>query len=68
MLRSIQSKLVLVYLLLIVVAIELASLYLLQELERSYISKEQDDLDLSAQLLAGQLSNFITDYRLNPAA
>ncbi|MFZ5823744.1 MAG: ATP-binding protein [Bacillota bacterium] len=68
MLRSIQSKLVLVYLLLIVVAMELASLYLLQELQRNYISKEQNDLDQSAQLLAGQLSTFIKGDRLDPEA
>lgn len=68
MLRSIQSKLVLVYLLLIVVAMELASLYLLKELERNYINKAQDDLDQSAQLLAGQLSTFMIDDLLDPAA
>lgn len=68
MLRSIQGKLVLVYLLLIVVAMELASLYLLKELERNYISKVQEDLDASAQLLAGQLSNFVIDDVLDPAA
>lgn len=68
MLRSIQSKLVLVYLLLIVVAMELAGLYLLQELERTYISKVQDDLDQSAQLLVGQLSNFMLEDLLDPAA
>lgn len=68
MFRSVQSKLVLVYLLLIVVAMELASLYLLKELEGSYIGKVQDDLDQSAQLLAGQLSNFLVGDRLDPAA
>ncbi|MEW8977834.1 MAG: ATP-binding protein [Symbiobacterium sp.] len=68
MLRSIQGKLVVVYLLLIVVAMELASLYLLRELERSYIGKVQDDLHQSAQLLAGQLSNFIVDGSLDAAA
>lgn len=68
MLRSIQSKLVLVYLLLIVVAMELAGLYLLKELERNYIAKVQDDLDQSAQLLAGQLTNFMKDDLLDPEA
>ena len=68
MFRSIQGKLVVVYLLLIVVAMELASLYLLRELERSYIGKVQDDLHQSAQLLAGQLSNFIRGDRLDPEA
>ncbi len=68
MFRSIQGKLVVVYLLLIVVAMELASLYLLRELERSYIGKVQDDLHQSAQLLAGQLSNFIRNDRLDPEA
>ncbi|MBP2019470.1 two-component system sensor histidine kinase VicK [Symbiobacterium terraclitae] len=67
MLRSIQGKLVVVYLLLIVVAMELASLYLMRELERSYIGKVQDDLHQSAQLLAGQLSNFVVDDRLDAA-
>ncbi len=68
MFRSIQGKLVVVYLLLIVVAMELASLYLLRELERSYIGKVQDDLHQSAQLLAGQLSNFVVNDRLDPEA
>jgi len=59
--------LVVVYLLLIVVAMELASVYLMRELERSYIGKVQDDLHQSAQLLAGQLSNFVVDDRLDAA-
>jgi len=67
-LRSIQTKFVVVYLLLIVVAMELASLYLVRELEGSYIGKVQDDLHQSAQLLAGQLSNFIVDGRLDAPA
>ncbi|MBY6276791.1 sensor histidine kinase [Symbiobacterium thermophilum] len=68
MFRSIQGKLVVVYLLLIVVAMELASLYLMRELERSYIGKVQDDLHQSAQLLAGQLTNFFAGDRLDPEA
>lgn len=68
MLRSVQNKLVLVYLLLIVVAMELAGLYLLRELEGVYLGKVQDDLDQSAQLLAGQLSNFIQGDRPDEGA
>lgn len=68
MLRTIQSKLVVVYLLLILVAMELASLYLLRQLESSYIGKAQDDLHQSAQLLAGQLSNFVVGGRLDAEA
>lgn len=67
MFRSIQSKLVLVYLLLILVAMELTGLYLLQQLESAYVGKVQEDLKQSAQLLIGQLSNFVTDENVDKA-
>jgi two-component system, OmpR family, sensor histidine kinase VicK len=56
--RSIQSKLIIVYLLLILVAMQLSMVYLLKELERGYVRQEQDTLSQSAQLLVGQLSNY----------
>ncbi len=68
MFRSIQSKLVMVYLLLILVAMELTGLYLLQQLERAYVGGAQEDLQNSAQLLIGQLSNFVADDKVDAAA
>jgi len=64
--RSIQSKLILVYLLLILVAMELTGLYLLQQLRGAYIGKVQEDLHQSGQLLVGQLSGLVTDGKLDP--
>lgn len=58
MFRSIQSKLITVYLLLILVAMQLSMIYLLKELERGYVRQEQETLSQSAQLLVGQLSNY----------
>ncbi len=66
MFRSIQSKLVLVYLLLILVAMQLSGLYLLKRLESAYVGKVQEDLYQSAQLLAGQLSTYIDGGKLDP--
>lgn len=65
MFRSIQSKLILVYLLLILVAMELTGLYLLQQLQRAYVGKMREDLHQSAQLLVGQLSSFIVENKLD---
>lgn len=65
MFRSIQSKLILVYLLLILVAMELTGLYLLQQLQSAYVTKVQEDLHQSAQLLVGQLSNFMVGSKLD---
>jgi len=66
--RSIQSKLILVYLLLILVAMELTGLYLLEKLQRAYIGKVQDDLHQSGQLLVGQLSNLVTGRKPDKVA
>lgn len=65
MFRSIQSKLILVYLILILVAMELTGLYLLQQLQKAYVGKVQEDLHQSAQLLIGQVSNFVAGKRLD---
>ncbi len=67
MFRSIQSKLILVYLLLILVAMELTGLYLLQNLQRAYVGKVQDDLHQSGQLLVGQLANLVVDRKPDKA-
>lgn len=66
MLRSIQSKLILVYLLLILVAFQLSGLYLLVNLQRAYIHQVEDDLSQRAQLLIGQLSNYNIGGKLDP--
>jgi two-component system sensor histidine kinase VicK len=62
--RSIQSKLILVYLLLILVAMQLSGAYLIKELERAYVAKVQEDLHQSAQLLVGHLSNYTVGGKL----
>lgn len=64
MFRSIQSKLILVYLLLVLVAMEVTGLYLLRQLQNVYVSKVQEDVSNSMQLLAGQLANLQRDGRL----
>lgn len=68
MFRSIQSKLIIVYLLLILVAMQLSMVYLLKRLERDYVLQEQDVFSLRAQLLVGQLSNYVVDGRLDAPA
>lgn len=64
MFRSIQSKLILVYLLLVLVAMEVTGLYLLRQLQNVYVSKVQEDVSTSMQLLAGQLANLQREGRL----
>ncbi|HLO02781.1 MAG TPA: ATP-binding protein [Symbiobacteriaceae bacterium] len=64
MFRSIQSKLILVYLLLVLVAMEVTGLYLLRQLQNVYVSKVQEDVSTSMQLLVGQLANLQRDGRL----
>lgn len=59
MFRSIQGKLVLVYLLLILAAMELTGLYLLRRLESEYINQMHENLDNQGQLLAGMLNRFM---------
>jgi two-component system, OmpR family, sensor histidine kinase VicK len=63
--RSIQSKLILVYLLLILVAMQVSGAYLIKELERAYVAKVQEDLHQSAQLLVGHLSNYTVAGKLD---
>ncbi|HWI53597.1 MAG TPA: ATP-binding protein [Symbiobacteriaceae bacterium] len=65
MFRSIQSKLIIVYLLLVLVAMQLSMVYLLKQLERSYVAKEQDELHQVASLLAGQFSGYMVENRLD---
>lgn len=65
MFRSIQSKLILVYLLLVLVAMEVTGLYLLRQLQNVYVTKVQDDVSTSMQLLVGQLANLQRDGRLD---
>jgi two-component system, OmpR family, sensor histidine kinase VicK len=63
--RSIQSKLIIVYLLLILVAMQLSMVYLLKSLEREYVQQDQDVLGQSAQLLVGQFSTYAAEGRLD---
>ena len=63
--RSLQSKLIIVYLLLILVAMQLSMVYLLKSLERAYVQQDQDVLGQSAQLLVGQFSTYVADGKLD---
>lgn len=65
MFRSIQSKLVIVYLLLILVAMQLSGLYLYIRLERTYVGQEQEDLHQRTQLLVGTISNYLVGGKLD---
>jgi two-component system sensor histidine kinase VicK len=65
--RSIQSKLILVYLLLVLIAMEVTGLYLLRQLQNVYVGKVQEDVSTSMQLLAGQLANLQREGRLESA-
>jgi len=66
--RTIQTKLSLVYLLLILVAMQLSGAYLLNQLEETYVSQIQDDLHQSAQLLMGQVSNYTVGGQLDQSS
>lgn len=68
MFRTIQTKLSLVYLLLILVAMQLSGAYLLNQLEETYVSQIQDDLHQRAQLLMGQVSNYTVGGQLDKAS
>ncbi|HEY8345829.1 MAG TPA: ATP-binding protein [Symbiobacteriaceae bacterium] len=68
MFRSIQSKLILVDLLLVLVAMQLSGAYLINQLEQAYVSQIQDDLHQSAQLLVGHLSGYTVDGQLDEAS
>jgi two-component system, OmpR family, sensor histidine kinase VicK len=65
--RSIQSKLIIVYLLLVLVAMQLSMVYLLKQLERSYVAKEQAELHQNALLLEGQFSGLLVNGKLDEA-
>ncbi|MDF2626860.1 MAG: two-component sensor histidine kinase [Symbiobacteriaceae bacterium] len=65
MFRSIQSKLIIVYLLLVLVAMQLSMVYLLKQLERSYVAKEQAELHQTALLWEGQFSSFLVNGKLD---
>lgn len=57
--RSIQGKLVFVYLLLILVAMELTGLYLLTALENYYLNTFRLTLSAQAQVLGGMVSSYL---------
>ncbi|HYF92957.1 MAG TPA: ATP-binding protein [Symbiobacteriaceae bacterium] len=68
MFRSIQSKLIIVYLLLVLVAMQLSMVYLLKQLESSYVAKEQAELHQLAALLDGQFSGYLVEGKLDEIA
>ncbi|MDP2856785.1 MAG: ATP-binding protein [Bacillota bacterium] len=61
-LRSIQWRLVLILILLILLAMEFVGVYLLNSLERYYVTAVSSNLTSQAQLLAGFLQRNFTPY------
>lgn len=60
MFRSIQWKMVLIFLLLILMAMELIGVYLLQSLDNYYIEEFSTSLRVQAQILGGFLSTYLS--------
>jgi len=61
MFRSIRWKMVLIYLLLILLAMELIGVYLLQSLEKYYVNSFTESIEDQAHLLAGLVEAYLTD-------
>lgn len=61
MFKSIQWKLVLIYILLILLAMEVVGVYLIQSLEKYHINSLTENLEIKAQLIAD-----LTERYLNP--
>lgn len=61
MARSIQWKMIIMYLLLILLAMELVGFYLLQSLERYYLNNFSSTLNSQAQLIAGFVDRYLAD-------
>ncbi|HHW02370.1 MAG TPA: cell wall metabolism sensor histidine kinase WalK [Thermoanaerobacterales bacterium] len=59
MLRSIQWKLVSIYILLILLAMEVVGVYLVQSIEKYHVNKLSEDLDIKAQLLSGLAERYL---------
>lgn len=59
MLRSIQWKLVSIYILLILLAMEVVGVYLVQSIEKYPVNKLSEDLDIKAQLLSGLAERYL---------
>lgn len=61
LLRSLQGKLVVMYILLILLAMEMTGFYLLRSLETYYLNSYSLSLNLQAQLAAGLLQRYMED-------
>lgn len=59
MFRSIQWKLVSIYILLILLAMEVVGVYLVQSIEKYHVNKLSDDLDIKAQLMSDLVKRYL---------
>lgn len=59
MFRSIQWKLVSIYILLILLAMEVVGVYLVQSIERYHVNKLSEVLDVKARLMSDMLERFL---------
>jgi two-component system sensor histidine kinase VicK len=57
--RSIQWKLVSIYILLILLAMEVVGVYLVQSIEKYHVNKLSDDLDIKAQLMSDLVKRYL---------
>jgi len=57
--RSIQWKLVSIYILLILLAMEVVGVYLVQSIEKYHVNKLSDDLDIKAQLVSDMVEKYL---------
>ncbi|MDI3481080.1 MAG: two-component system, OmpR family, sensor histidine kinase VicK [Tepidanaerobacteraceae bacterium] len=59
MFRSIQWKLVSIYILLILLAMEVVGVYLVQSIEKYHTNKLSDELDIKAQLMSDMVERYL---------
>lgn len=59
MFKSIQWKLVSIYILLILLAMEVVGVYLVQSIEKYHVNKLSDELDIKAQLMSDMVERYL---------
>jgi two-component system sensor histidine kinase VicK len=57
--KSIQWKLVSIYILLILLAMEVVGVYLVQSIEKYHVNKLSDELDIKAQLMSDMVERYL---------
>ena len=60
MFRSIQWKLVIIYIMLILLAMEVVGVFLVQSLEKYHVDTLSDNLDTKAQLISGYIERYLS--------